>query len=102
MQTLSNEGGSHGSAHILTCQYTNSEGLFRFKVPDHQIIVNKADYATSAGSATSASNANTVGGYGVNKSIVAGKYGLRVTQISNVDIGVGAGLSTGELYIVYE
>lgn len=102
MQTLSNEGGSHGSAHILTCQYTNSEGLFRFKVPDHQIIVNKADYATSAGSATSASNANTVGGYGVNKSIVAGQYGLRVTQISNVDIGVGAGLSTGELYIVYE
>ena len=96
MQTLSNEGGTHGTAHILTCQYTNSEGLFRFKIPDHQIIVNKADYANSA------SNADTVDGYHVSKGVTAGEFGVRVAQISNVDIGVGAGLSTGELYIVYE
>ena len=120
MQTLSNEGGTHGMTHLLTCQYTNAEGMFRFKIPDHQVIVNKADYATSAGSATSAtnatnasyatnanyatsaSNADTVDGYHVSKGINAGEFGVRVAQISNVDIGVGAGLSTGELYIVYE
>ena len=120
MQTLSNEGGTHGMTHLLTCQYTNAEGMFRFKIPDHQVIVNKADYAASAGSAnsatnatnasyatnanyaTSASNADTVDGYHVSKGINAGEFGVRVAQISNVDIGVGAGLSTGELYIVYE
>ena len=99
MQTLSDSGSTHGTTHILTCQYTNSEGMFRLKVPDFQTIVNKADYATSAGNA---SNADTVDGYHVSKGINAGEFGVRVTQISNVDIGVGAGLSTGELYIVYE
>lgn len=102
MQTLSDNGITHGTTHILTCQYTNSEGMFRLKVPDFQTIVNKADYATSAGSATNASNADTVDGYHVSKGINAGEFGVRVAQISNVDIGVGAGLSTGELYIVYE
>lgn len=47
-------------------------------------------------------NSNTVGGYGISRGVVAGQFGLRVTQFSNVDIGVGAGLTAGELYFVYE
>ena len=106
MQTVSNEGGTHGMSHLLTCQYSNSEAAFRLKTTEG--IAVRTNYSDSAGSAsnanyaTSAGNSNTVGGYGVSKGVIAGQYGLRVTQISNYDIGVGAALSTGELYIVYE
>lgn len=118
MQTVSNEGGTHGMSHLLTCQYSNSESAFRLKTTEgiavrtnYSDTAGNANYANSAGSATnatnsnyatSAGNSNTVGGYGVSKGVIAGQYGLRVTQISNYDIGVGAALSTGELYIVYE
>ena len=103
MQTLSNEGGTHGASHILTCQYSNSEGAFRFKTTDGiSVRTNYSDTAGNANYANSASNADTVDGYHVSKGINAGEFGVRVAQISNVDIGVGAGLSTGELYIVYE
>lgn len=47
-------------------------------------------------------NSDTVDGYHVTHGVGAGTYGLRVIQVSNVDIGVGASLSSGELYIVYE
>ena len=103
MQTVSNEGGTHGMSHLLTCQYSNSEAAFRLKTTEGIAVrTNYSDTAGNANYATSAGNSNTVGGYGVNKGVVAGQYGLRVTQISNYDIGVGAALSTGELYIVYE
>lgn len=103
MQTVSNEGGTHGMSHLLTCQYSNSEAAFRLKTTEGIAVrTNYSDTAGNANYATSAGNSNTVGGYGVSKGVVAGQYGLRVTQISNYDIGVGAALSTGELYIVYE
>ena len=103
MQTVSNEGGAHGMSHLLTCQYSNSEAAFRFKTTEGIAVrTNYSDSAGNANYANSCSNSDTVDGYHVSKGINAGEFGLRVAQISNVDIGVGAGLSTGELYIVYE
>lgn len=123
MQTLSNEGGTHGMTHLLTCQYTNAEGMFRFKVPDHQVIVNKADYATSAGSATSAasatnatnasyatnanyatssSNSDTVDGYHVDLG-TNNTYGLRPIAMGTFDLAAGSTTMTpGFIYIMYE
>lgn len=114
MQTLSNEGGTHGMTHLLTCQYTNAEGMFRFKVPDHQVIVNKADYATSAGSATSATNAinasyatnsgnaDTVDGHHVDLG-TNNTYGLRPIAMGTFDLAAGSTVMTpGFIYIMYE
>lgn len=84
-----------GNADYATnANYANSAGS--------ATSATNATNATNANYATSAGNANTVGGYSVSKGVVAGQYGVRVAQISNADIGVGAALSTGELYIVYE
>lgn len=96
MQTLSNAGTTHGTAHLLTCQYTDAEGMFRLKVPTHQTIVNKADYANSAG------NADTVDGYHVDKG-VNNTYGLRAIAMGTFDLQAGVTvMSVGDIYIMYE
>lgn len=96
MQTLSNAGDTHGQNHILTCQYTDAEGMFRLKIPNHQTIVNKADYANSAG------NADTVDGYHVDKG-VNNTYGLRAIAMGTFDLQAGVTvMSVGDIYIMYE
>lgn len=96
MQTLSNAGDTHGQNHILTCQYTDAEGMFRLKIPNHQTIVNKADYANSTG------NADTVDGYHVDKG-VKNTYGLRAIAMDTFDLVAGVTvMSVGDIYMMYE
>lgn len=95
--------------HIMYFRHQDNNGFgAQIAIPLDNTNAN-AKYRSSSGTTwggwknfKDGGNADTVDGYHVSKGVNAGEFGLRVTQMSTTDIGVGAGLSAGELFIVYE
>ena len=103
MQTLADSGTTHGTSHILTCQYSNSEGAFRFKTTDGiSVRTNYSDTAGNANYSNSAGNSDTVDGYHVDLG-TNNTYGLRPIAMGTFDLAAGSTVMTpGFIYIMYE